>query len=61
MGEQVTAAEISKLFHMKLSDAAAAMGVGRTVRPTPNAQRPTQRQAPFLLLLARLVRGLATL
>ena len=47
MGEQVTAAEISKLFHMKLSDAAAAMGVGRTVRPTPNAQRPTQRQAPF--------------
>jgi len=52
MGEQVTAAEISKLFHMKLSDAAAAMGVGRTVRPTPNAQRPTpnaQRSAkpPF--------------
>ncbi len=49
MGEQVTAAEISKLFHMKLSDAAAAMGVGRTVRPTPNAQRPTpnaQRPTP---------------
>jgi predicted secreted protein len=30
MGEQVTAAQISALFHMKLSDAAAAMGVGRT-------------------------------
>ena len=30
MGEQVTAAQISTLFHMKLSDAAAAMGVGRT-------------------------------
>ena len=52
MGEQVTAAEISKLFHMKLSDAAAAMGVGRTVRPTPNAQRPTPNAAPSPLSAA---------